>query len=218
MTTNTRTYLSKNNYTYSVETTLFILFLSLLFSLAHWSSSLDLVGTKKQIFQQHQYYKIFSSVLIHADLKHFLNNSFLLTIFGILNHRYFGPIFFPFITYLSSIFTHILALLTYSNNNTVLVGASGWVFLMGGSWLTMYILIERKDSLKKRIFKAIAVGLVIFSPQTILPQVSYRAHLIGFIMGILTSLLYFPFIYERVKREELYEELTEDSLEEVEHQ
>jgi membrane associated rhomboid family serine protease len=83
-----------------------------------------------------------------------------------------------------------LALETY-HPQIHLLGASGLVYLLGGTWYSLFILLDRRVPFGKRVFKATAVSLVLFFPQTLLAQVSYRSHFFGFVMGGLLGIFYF---------------------------
>ncbi len=213
------TYLSKVKYPQSIFITLSTLLFSLLFSSIYWFDhaglSSSLAANKILVFDQGEYQRLFSSVLIHSDLDHFLSNSFMFTILGILIHRYFGSLLFPLLSYFMSVLSHSVSLWTFGNENVYLVGASGWVFLLGGCWLTLYICIERRDRLFIRIFKAIAVGLILFSPQTFVPHVSYRTHAIGFFFGIILSIFVYLLHKSKYDQYEVYEEIIEPEDEEV---
>lgn len=213
-----KTYLSKTKYSESILVTLSILALSLLFSHIYWFNHFELASVlaanKELVFKNGQIHRLFASVLIHSDLDHFLSNSFMLSIFGILIHRYFGLWLFPILTYLASVLSHGLSLLTYPNEEVYLLGASGWVFLLGGCWLCLYVCIERKERILKRIFKTVAVGLILFSPQSFLPEVSYRTHAIGFFTGILLGFSYYFLRKRYIDSHLIYEEVLEEEDEE----
>jgi rhomboid protease GluP len=107
-----------------------------------------------------------------------------------------------------SIIVTLLGLYTYPENN-ILLGASGWVYLLGGCWASLYVILDTRISVFSRIFKAIAVSLIIFWPQTLLPEVSYRTHAIGYFIGLITGIFYFL-----IKRKHLrsFEEYPEEEL------
>lgn len=212
------TYLSARKFEYSAIVISLVLLLSLTISNVYWHDffglSKYLAANKYFVFEKSQYYRIFLSVLIHADLTHFLSNSFMLSIFGILIHRYFGFLLFPVLTFFSSSLSHLVSLYTYSNEQVFLVGASGWIFLLGGCWLTLYVFIERKMNFWPRVFKAFGVGLILFSPQTLVQEVSYRTHGIGFLFGILTGTLFYICFKNKIRSFEVYEEIIEEEEEE----
>ena len=109
---------------------------------------------------------------------------------GILIYNSFGPILYPILTLGFSILVTLITLQTYPQHS-ILLGASGWAYLLGGCWMALFILLETRISLFSRIFKALAVSLIIFWPQSLVPQVSYRSHAIGFGVGLLLGIFYY---------------------------
>lgn len=86
--------------------------------------------------------------------------------------------------------TNLVVLLTLGNN-VHLVGASGLVHWMGAAWATMYFLLENRQSLRQRFGSGLFLMLVLFTPDTYRPNVSYLAHFVGFIFGILSAAGYY---------------------------
>ena len=80
--------------------------------------------------------------------------------------------------------------------NTVLLGSSALSFFLGGHWVSLYILIDKKISLPKRIFKAVGVSLVLFLPSSFTPNTSYLSHYVGLFGGFFCFLHY---LYKRDK-------------------
>ena len=62
---------------------------------------------------------------------------------------------------------------------------------MAGFWLTLYLLVERRIPLKKRVVRAVGFGLIVLVPTAVEPAISYRTHLIGFVVGFSFALAYF---------------------------
>ena len=147
-------------------------------------------ASKYLVFEKGDYYRALTTNLIHSDLKHLLSNSYMLFFLGLLIYNSFGFFLFPFLTLAFSIVVTLLSLSTYPEK-TILLGASGWVYLLGGCWATLYVILDTRVSVSVRIFKSIAVSLIIFWPQTLVQEVSYRTHAIGYIIGLLTGVIYF---------------------------
>lgn len=136
-------------------------------------------------------YRLVTSLLVHGDLGHLLSNSFLFFTLGYFLYGYFGFWVFPGAAFLGGAITSFFSLLTYGSY-TQLIGASGIVFWMGGAWLTLYLLINRQRSLFSRFLRVLGVTLALFMPaEAFDPAVSYRAHFIGFFVGIFWALGYF---------------------------
>ncbi|HEY7161555.1 MAG TPA: rhomboid family intramembrane serine protease, partial [Acidobacteriota bacterium] len=86
-----------------------------------------------------------------------------------------------------------------------LVGASGVVYCMAGFWLTLFVLIERRYSIANRLMRSIGFFLIVFVPSTFEPTVSYRAHAIGFVLGILSAIMYFVINRKIIREAETFE-------------
>ncbi|MEJ2078184.1 MAG: hypothetical protein P8Z74_09295, partial [Acidobacteriota bacterium] len=83
----------------------------------------------------------------------------------------------------------------------------GMVYLMVGFWLTMYMLIERRLSVRRRIIHAVGVGLIVLMPTVLHQEVSYRTHAIGVVVGMLSALVYYRFARRRIQSVEVSEPL-----------
>jgi len=210
-----KTYLSKTHYRNGLMVS--IVFISILFIIGHifWndygSIAESLVASGNLVFAKGQWYRDFTSIFIHADLGHLLSNSYMLFFLVYLNYTYFGPLLFPFLAVIFSALINHIALWTY-HPEIHLIGASGLAYLLGGCWFSLFILLDRRISLFRRVFKAFGVTLIIFFPQTLVADVSYRAHFFGFILGLITGLVYFLIKKKYLRSFEVYpeEELVTD--------
>jgi rhomboid protease GluP len=150
----------------------------------------QLPASGETIFQQKQYWRLLTGILVHSDLMHFLFNAIPLAVFSSLLYGYFGPMIFPVLMVVLGCLTNLLTLLSYPPEVS-LVGASGVVYCMAGFWLMLYVLIERRFSIGKRVVRSVGFALVVFVPTAFEPSVSYRAHAIGFFLGVLSALFYY---------------------------
>ena len=148
-----------------------------------------LAAVSSRVLDQHEYWRLFSSLAVHADWKHLFSNLPFLVFFSYLLYGYFGFGVYPLGVVVLSGVTTYLSLLTYSPE-VHLVGASGMIYLMAGFWLTAYILVERSLPMKKRVLRSMSVALILLLPSTVQPQVSYRTHAIGLVLGIVAAALY----------------------------
>lgn len=177
-----------NGLIYSLIVLLLCTVTSELYWRDHWISS-NLTATPKQVFEDFEFWRVFTTMFTHADAKHLLSNLYMLGILGVLVGGYFGFIIFPLISIILGAGVNIISLLTYSPN-VVLLGASGLVYLMAGFWFTMFVLVDSPRPLLVRLMRATGVSLVILFPTTFEPEVSYRTHAIGFIVGLVFALPY----------------------------
>jgi rhomboid protease GluP len=112
---------------------------------------------------------------------------------GILSYFVFGYFrwtVYPFTALLFAGLTNALTLYSMPES-TYLIGASGMVYWLAGFWLTLFIFIERQHSLTQRIVRSLGVALMTLFPSTLEAQVSYKAHGIGFLLGLLFAIAYF---------------------------
>lgn len=160
-----------------------------------------LAASGEAIFQSGEYERLFSAVLVHSDTPHFLANAVFLGLFSYLLFGYFGTLAFPLLTVPTAALANYFALWTYPPE-VRLVGASGLVYVMAAFWLTMYVLVERSRSIKRRLLHALGVTLIILVPSAIQENVSYRTHAIGFGLGVVTAGAFFSLRRKQIQAAE----------------
>lgn len=188
------THLSQKPHKGSPWVSLMSIIVLLAVSLAYW---IDLFGiasylpaVPEKVLNDGEYWRLFTSIGVHADFRHFLVNSIVFAVLSFLLYGYFGGMVYPVVTWTLGALVTGLSLLTYPPA-THLVGASGVVYLMAGFWLTMYLCIERGFSPGKRLFRAIGFALIVLAPTVWDASVSYRTHAIGFAAGVVFGVVYF---------------------------
>jgi rhomboid protease GluP len=150
-----------------------------------------LAATREQVFTHGQYWRLWTTSFAHADLGHLLSNSFMFFILGYLLSGYFGVWVFPVAAFIMGGVTNAFSLATYAPE-VRLVGASGIVSWMGGAWLTLYLLLNTKVTLTGRWLRSFGVGLMLFAPaEAFDPKISYRTHMIGFLLGAVWAAWYY---------------------------
>src|SRR5690606_26204612 len=107
-----------------------------------------------------EYWKLWTTLFVHADIGHALSNAFLFFILGFFLYGYYGIRVFPLAALFWGGITNLFVLLQYESD-IHLIGASGVVYWMGGFWLTLYFLLNRKLSLFPRALRTIGVGLIL---------------------------------------------------------
>lgn len=148
-------------------------------------------ASREAVINQHQWWRLWTTLFAHADTGHLLSNLFLFFVMGYFLNGYFGIFVFPIAAFALGGLTNLLVLLTYSPE-IKLIGASGVVYWLGGAWLGLYFLIDQKRTYFQRFLRAGGVALGIFWPATAFdPNISYGAHLIGFLIGFVFGLLYY---------------------------
>lgn len=172
----------------------------------NWGGAEDLMSASREaVYQKHEYWRAWTTLFVHGDAKHLLSNIFLFFILGTFLTGYFGISLVLTSAFFMGGLTNLLVLATMPLQ-TQLIGLSGVVFWMGGAWLILYFLIDRKRSLLQRFLRAMGVALVIFMPaETFDPSVSYKSHFVGFFLGIIAGLLYFSVEKKALRNAEVKE-------------
>jgi rhomboid protease GluP len=162
-----------------------------------------------QVFEKHEYWRLWTSLFAHADPEHVVSNAILFIPLSFFLIGYFGPYFFPLFGFFVGGLVNVVALKTMTPQSSI-IGISGLVYWMGSAWFTLYLLIGSRESLRRRTGKALFIAAILFAPQTFEPNVSYVAHLFGFVFGIPSALAYYAFNRNRFKAAEVYEDVIED--------
>ena len=149
-----------------------------------------LPASGRAVFEQGETWRLLTAIAAHADAIHLLSNAVFLAWLIYLSRGAFGPSLYPWSAAPLSAVALAVTLEGYPPNIRV-VGASGMLYLLAGAWLTLYVLVERRLSLAKRIVRVVGFFLVVLVPTSIRPEVSYRAHGIGLFFGICLGLAYF---------------------------
>lgn len=164
-------------------------------SLLYWTNALQasqwMAASHNNIFVQKQYWRLWTTLFAHADMGHLLSNSLLFAVFGFFLSGYFGFWIFPLLAIFVGGWVNLIVLSQYVGD-TYLIGMSGVVYAMGGIWLVLYLLLDQQRSVTQRILRSVGVALAVFMPSSAFdPQVSYGAHLVGFILGVLSGTIYY---------------------------
>ena len=202
------TFLSRPPRKEAAAVSLIVIAVVFLFSVTYWGNSFGLREklnvARDAVFRSHEYWRLFTGILVHADMNHFLSNSLGLFLFGYLLHGYFGLRVYPVGVFALGILVNFVCIATYPPGTT-LVGASGIVYLMAGFWLTLFVSTERRYSVPKRLLRALGFALVLLISSTFDPSVSHRTHAIGFVTGIISGLIYFFKSKEKIRAAEVIE-------------
>ena len=149
-----------------------------------------LPASGEAVFEDGETWRLVTALAAHADPIHLLSNAVFLTWLIYLSYGAFGPSLYPWSAAPLSAVALAVTLEGYPPNIRV-VGASGMLYLLAGAWLTLYVLVERRLPVLKRIVRVVGFFLVVLVPTSIRPEVSYRAHGIGLFFGICLGLAYF---------------------------
>lgn len=147
-------------------------------------------GDSNAIFSEGEFLRLFSSLFLHAHLKHLISNAILFLFFSYLLFGYFGFWIYPVLCIFLGGLVNYFTLMIYPDGVSI-IGSSGVIYLMAGFWFTCYICIERSRSISKRLLHVTGVSLILLIPSAVSPEVSYSSHVIGFGLGVAAGSVYY---------------------------
>lgn len=186
--------------------------LSFLYLSGFESAQSWMAASKQSVFQDHQYWRLWTTLFAHGDREHLVNNALLFFPLAFLLMSYFGSVLFPLIGFALGGVVNFLVLWTMPLGVS-LIGISGLVYWMGAVWFTLFVLIDRRKNFKVRFGNALFLTLMLFVPETYKPQVSYMSHFIGFMLGIVSALVYYSLNRSRFAAAEVLEVVEDEDLE-----
>jgi membrane associated rhomboid family serine protease len=157
------------------------------------------------VFEKKQYWRLFTTTFVHADLNHLGHNALFFTGLSILLYHYFGFLVFPLLCVIAGGIINLVVLKTYPSG-VYLVGASGVIYFMASFWMTLYCLIEKRIGMIRRAINCLALTLIFLFPEVFQLRVSYLAHTVGYILGIPFGIVYFYLQREKIKSFEKWED------------
>lgn len=168
-------------------------------------SGRDFVASGILVFDKGEWWRIFTTSLMHADFMHLGHNALFFTVFAVLLNTYYGWFVFPLMSFLMGGLINLLTLSFYPKEVT-LVGISGVIYFMASFWMTNFVLIERKMKTHQRIVIATGISLALFCPDLLHleEKVSYLAHALGFGLGIPMALIWFWWNKNEVRAQEVW--------------
>ncbi len=140
-----------------------------------------------RIINNGEYYRIFTSLFLHASFSHLFANMFTLLIFGKALEASTSHITFLATYFLSGICANLFMLI--SPSTAIMVGASGCIFGVIGATLVLSLFFN------KRIYglsfsNIFVIAIINLGYSLAVPEISFIVHLIGFIFGILFGFVY----------------------------
>lgn len=145
----------------------------------------SLGNNRTLVFEEHQYYRLFTSMFIHFDALHILYNMFSMYLFGFKCEKYFGRIKTLFIYVFSGLFASVISCIF---TNSFSIGASGAVYGILGAILAL------SNRNKKSIdgisyFTLLLIILAGITVGSAAANVDNYAHIGGFIGGFIFGLI-----------------------------
>lgn len=213
-----RNYLSKQKYDSGKLAGLFVLTLCIVLSLFYWDKSFAisslLSASKNQVFNDGEFWRLFTTSFVHGDIEHLLSNSLMLFILTYFVTSFYGVFISVVMAFLMAIFTNYFVINQYTSDTT-LVGASGVVYYLWGFWLVLYVCISKHMHLISRLLRIGGIFLILLVPTSYSPNTSYMAHYIGFAIGFTSGVIYYLFNYKRIAKYEFWEYRVVEELEEA---
>ena len=190
--------------------TLALLFGGLVYWNNTWQAEQWMSATPQAVLGRHELWRAWTTLFVHADARHLLSNSLLFFILGLFLNGYFGIFVFPVLAFFMGGLTNLIVL-RQMPEATELIGVSGVVFWMGGFWLVLYFMIDRRKSILQRALRAMGVGLALFMPaEAFDPSISYSSHLFGFFSGVICAGIYFIFKRHKFRSAEVSEMIVDE--------
>lgn len=162
----------------------------------------DLIFHPPAILKHHQYYRMVSSGLIHADFNHLLFNMFTLYFFGTAWENFyvealqFNKGLYLVLYFVSMIVANIPSLLKHRNDGRYFsLGASGAVsavvfsMILISPWSTLYVFFLPMPAI---VFAVLYLGYSIYMDKKGGDNINHGAHLWGAVSGIVITLLIQP--------------------------
>ncbi len=146
------------------------------------------------LIQQGEYWRLFTSIFLHAGIGHIVFNSFSLILFAPALEQMLGKFKFLFAYFFTGVAANILSLFANAESMNYYLGASGAIYGLFG--LYMFMVLFEKKLIDPQSAKVITVIIVIGIIMTFIrPGIDITGHLFGFIAGIALG----PIILKNVK-------------------
>ena len=140
------------------------------------------------VTQYGEYYRLLTSIFLHADIMHLCANCLSLYIFGSRTEKYYGSGFFMMIFIVSGIAASLATVFFYPPDIPSL-GASGAVFGLEGAVFSCILMNKGNlDGVDFNTILMLSIFGIAFGFME--ANVNNAAHIVGFISGILISIPY----------------------------
>lgn len=143
-----------------------------------------------RIFQNHEYWRLWSALFMHADAGHLFGNVFLLLPFSYLLTAYYGALLFPVLGILMGGVVNFFVVRSLPAQVS-LIGISGVVYWVAAAWLTLFVLVDTRKSLRRRFAIATVTSIVLLFPETYKQETSYYSHFLGYILGVISGIIFY---------------------------
>ncbi|WP_244834768.1 rhomboid family intramembrane serine protease [Clostridium sp. BJN0001] len=147
-----------------------------------------------RVFYYNEYYRLITCAFLHRGLIHITVNMYSLYIIGPQIERLFGKVKYVILYLLTAVSASFLGLILNNNNYQVSIGASGAIFGILGSMLSV-VIIERN-----RVNKAVIMNIIVIIALNLFigfnaSNIDNFAHIGGLIGGVILGFI----LYKRRK-------------------
>lgn len=170
----------------------------------YWGIAPWMAASGQKIFQGGEYWRLWTALFAHADTAHLLGNLSLLLPLAFMLTGHFGFYVFPFLGILVGGLINYIVIQTMPPEVN-LIGISGVVYWMGATWLTLFLIIDRRKTIRRRFALAAFLTVVLFIPETYKPEISYMSHFIGYVFGGVTGVLIYVLRRNEIEAAEVKE-------------
>lgn len=157
-----------------------------LYEMLNGDITYDFANNYERVFTYHEYYRLFTSLFLHADILHIACNMYSLYILGPIVERYYGKTKFLIIYILSGLIGNLFSCL-FMTNITYSLGASGALFGLLGSimYFTYYYRATLQGLLRSPLIPSVLANLAI---GFMIPGIDVSAHIGGLVGGFLVTM------------------------------
>lgn len=151
------------------------------------------------IQSRHEWWLLLTSMFVHVGFLHILFNSIALYSVGTLVERVFGHARFALVYFASGLFASLSSFAYFiwvsHQMYVVAAGASGAIFGILGAVIVLGVLrrsiVPRAIAIQMSVFVAV-ITVLNLAFDTVTPQIDYRAHVGGLVMGLVLGYVLAP--------------------------
>ena len=162
------------------------------------------LSASMNLIKEGQVWRLLTMLFVHRDLAHLGGNLFVLLPFTYSLLSYFQKRQIYALALVSGMSANYLTLLRLPGQ-TQLLGISGLSYWAAGAWLTLFILIDTRKSLRRRISYAIFISGMLLVPEKFSPDISYINHFWGLLFGVLCGLAIYKRNRQVIRAAEIYQ-------------
>lgn len=148
------------------------------------------------VFNDFEYYRLITSMFLHSDLSHLINNMMTLGVIGIQLENKLGHIKFFTIYMLSGIIAGLASALYYMNTSydggslVYSIGASGAIFGIFGAFIVLLLMLKSVNGTEISIERVLIVTFLMLYSGFTNENIDNIAHLAGIISGSIITFIY----------------------------